>query len=96
MQHTWLLHPVILATLKEGVKQVGQVGDDALALGLAQQHVVPLPQPVTPGRLLTMRMTVQDVVISLHISEQQCERKSAHIAIWVATHVTACLQCTPI
>ena len=77
MQHTRLLHPVIFAALKEGVKQVGQVGDNALALGLTEQHVVPLPQPITPRRLLTVRVTVQDVVISLHVRKQQNEPKFA-------------------
>ena len=33
MQHTWLVHPVVLAALKEGVKQVGEVCDSALSLG---------------------------------------------------------------
>lgn len=42
MQHAWLVHPVVLASLKEGVKQVGEVCDGTLSLGRAQQHVVPL------------------------------------------------------
>ena len=65
VQHTGLVHPVVLATLKEGVIQVGQVGDNSLALGLAQQHVVPLTQPVTTGRLLPVWVAVQDIVIAL-------------------------------
>ena len=65
MQHAGLVHSVILATLKEGVIQIGQVGHNAFCLGLAQQHMIPLSQPVTPGRLLSVRMAVQDVVITL-------------------------------
>ena len=56
---------MVLATLKEGVIQVGQVGHNALALGLAQQHVVPLTQPITAGRLLPIWVAIQDVVIAL-------------------------------
>ena len=33
MQHAWLVHPVVLAAVKEGVEQVGEVGDGALGLG---------------------------------------------------------------
>ncbi len=33
MQHAWLVHPVVLAPLKEGVEQVGEVCDGALSLG---------------------------------------------------------------
>lgn len=65
VQHTGLVHPVVLATLEEGVIQVGQVGDNALTLGLAQQHVVPLTQPVTAGGLLPVWVAVEDVVIAL-------------------------------
>ncbi len=68
MQHAWLVHPVVLATLKEGVEQVGEVCDSALSLGRAQQHVVPLAQPVAPGRLLPVGVAVQDVIIALHTS----------------------------
>lgn len=71
VQHTGLVHPVVLATLKEGVIQVGQVGDNALALGLAQQHVVPLAKPVTAGGLLPVWVAVEDVVITLK-PEAQC------------------------
>ena len=69
MQDAGLLNPVVLAALKEGVVQVGKVGHDALALGLAQQHVVPLSQPVTPGRLLPVWVAVQDVVITLKCAQ---------------------------
>ena len=68
MQHARLLHPVVLATLKEGVVQVRQVRHDALVLGLAKQGVVPLTQPVAAGRLLPVGVAVQDVVITLKVS----------------------------
>ena len=75
VQDAGLLNPMVLAALKEGVVQVGQVCDNALALGLAQQHVVPLAQPVTPGRLLPIRVAVQDVVITLQCATEH----DAHI-----------------
>ena len=56
---------VVLAAVKEGVKQVGQVRDGALLFGDAQHGQIPLPQPVAPRRLLPARMAVQDVVIPL-------------------------------
>lgn len=65
VQDAGLVHPVVLAPLKEGVIQVGKVGDNALALGLAQQHVVPLAQPVTPGSLLSVGVAVQNIVVTL-------------------------------
>ncbi len=67
VQHTGLVHPVVLAAFKEGVIQVGQVGHDVLLLGLAQQHVVPLAQPVTSGCLLAVGVTIQDVIITLQM-----------------------------
>ena len=33
MQHACLVHPVVLAAFKEGVKQVGEVCDGALSFG---------------------------------------------------------------
>ena len=65
VQHSRLVHPVVLAALEESVVQIGEVGDGALSLGLAQQYVVPLTQPVTPWGLLAVRVAVQDVVITL-------------------------------
>ena len=71
MQHAGLVYSVVLAPLKEGVVQVGQVGDNALALGLAQQHVVPLAQAIAPGGPLSVGVAIQDIVISLQVRRCQ-------------------------
>ena len=56
---------VVLAALEEGVKQVGQVDNDALSLGPPQHLEVPVPEPVGAGQLLLLGMHMQDVVIPL-------------------------------
>ena len=88
MQHAGLVHPVVLAPLKEGVEEVGQVGHGALSLGCAQQHVVPLPQPVAPGRLLTVRVAVQDVVITLQAHQVMCMGWAESGTCWCGMQVS--------
>lgn len=85
VQHTGLVHPMVLATLKEGVKQVGQVGHNALALSLAQQHMVPLTQPITAGRLLPVWVAVEDVVIALQPDAQRCSGRGISTSLHMKT-----------